>query len=63
MATRYFGVNRGGQQTDVTQGSSTTSKKVELVVDLASSLTQTEVLLAIENIANYIIASNTWPPA
>lgn len=64
MASRYFGTNRGGTLTnsDVSQDSSTTSKNIELVVDLTASCTRNEVLDAIERIKCNIIQSD-WPPA
>lgn len=62
MASRYFGIERGAQKTGITQGSSSTSKKLELVVDLTAGFTKAEVLQAIEYLEGYI-TENIWPPA
>lgn len=63
MATRFYGLNRGEPQTSVSESSSTTSKKIELAVDLSSSLTALDVYQALEIIQNYILTNNKWPPA
>lgn len=64
MANRYYGVNiGGGMPTEVAEAGSTTSKHVELVVNLsASGADRVQVLKALEAISNYIVA-DTWPPA
>lgn len=62
MASRYYGVNKGGRAENVVEDSSTTSKKVELVIDLTAGLTRAEVLEAIEYIEQKII-NGVWPPA
>ena len=62
MAKRYIGVDQGGRDVDVTEDSSTTSKNVELVIDLAQGMSRQEVLLAIEYIENKIL-NDQWPPA
>jgi hypothetical protein len=62
MALRYFGVEKGANGDTVTQGSSTTSKTVEVVVDLADGADKGQVLVALEYIKNEII-KNIWPPA
>ena len=64
MANRYYGVSiGGGMPTEVTEAGSTTSKDVELAVNLsASGADRTQVLKALEAIQNYI-TTDTWPPA
>ncbi len=62
MASRYFGISRGGTEDSVTQGSSTTSKKLEVVLDLSGNFTKQEVLQGLEYIKQYIL-KNIWPPA
>lgn len=62
MASRYFGIDRGVQKTTVTQDSSTLSKDVELVVDLAAGMSKAEVLQAIDYLRGYV-TENIWPPA
>lgn len=64
MANRYYGVDiGGGMPTDVTESGSTTSKPVELVVDVsATGVNKMQVLKAIEAL-EYYITTDTWPPA
>lgn len=64
MANRYYGVSVGaGMPTEVSEAGATTSKDVELVVNLAASgADRTQVLKALEAIQNYI-TTDTWPPA
>lgn len=61
MASRYYGLNRGQNEHDIVEGSSTNSVDIELVVDLDSnSPTKEDVLLALEKLENYILKS-TYP--
>lgn len=62
MASRFYALDIGLPQTDVAEGSSTQSKTVEVAVDLADSATRDQVLVALENIKNYIL-QDVWPPA
>lgn len=64
MASRYYGVAvGGGMPTEVTEAGATTSKDVELVVNLAASaVDRVQVLKALEAISNYV-ATDAWPPA
>ena len=64
MAKRYLGLTRGNQIGGaVTEDASTTSKSIELVIDLAdTALTKSDVLLALENLENYVTQRN-WPLA
>lgn len=64
MAKRYIGLNRGNQLDGaITEDSSTTSKSIELVIDLAdTTLTREDVMLALEAIEAYLIKRN-WPLA
>ena len=63
MANRYWGLDRGEHKVDVTEGSSSTATTdVEVRYDIASSMDKSEVLIALEEIKNYII-ENQWPPA
>lgn len=63
MATRYYGVNIGGDMVDdVSEAGSTTSRSVELaVVYDATGANKVQVLKAIEAIMQYII-QDTYPP-
>jgi len=64
MAKRYIGLNRGNQlDGGITEDSSTTSKSIELVIDLAdATLTREDVMLALEALEAYLIKRN-WPLA
>lgn len=63
MATpHYFGIELGLALDTVTDDTSSTSKSVEAVVELDDNPTKEQVLLALENIKEYILQS-PWPPA
>lgn len=62
MASRYYALDVGLPLTSVVEGSSTQSKTVEVAVDLADSATREQVIVALENIKNYIL-QDVWPPA
>lgn len=64
MAKRYIGLNRGNQLDGaIAEGSSTQSKSIELVIDLAdATLTREDVMLALEALEAYLI-KRTWPLA
>ena len=62
MAIQYFGCEKGANIDTVTQGAATTSKTVEVTVDLADGADKGQVLHALENIINEI-QKNIWPPA
>jgi hypothetical protein len=57
MAIQYFGIDRGAQFKDVATGTSTTSKKIELAVDLTGNATREDVLLGLEAIKNFILSN------
>ena len=55
MASRFYGVNKGGMQPkDVTESASTTSSGVELQIDLTKVTSKIDALQALEAIENYI---------
>lgn len=64
MATRRYSIDRGEHDKDVTEavGAAIATKKIELTVDLASSLTRSDVLVAIKQFERWII-KGSWPPA
>lgn len=62
MADRFYGLDRGDTEFDVTEDSSSPTKDVEVAVDLAVNLEKSEVLLALDMIKNHIVKGN-WPPA
>lgn len=62
MASRFYALDLGEDQTQVAEGASTQSKTVEIVVDLADGATREDVFVLIENIKNHIL-QDIWPPA
>jgi hypothetical protein len=62
MASRYYALDIGDNEYEVAEGSSTQSKTVEVAVDLADDATREQVLVALDNIKNYILR-DVWPPA
>lgn len=62
MADRIYGLDRGDTEFDVSEGSSSPTKDVEVVVDLAVSLEKSEVVRKLEEIKNHIVKGD-WPPA
>lgn len=64
MAKRYIGLNRGNELDGaIAEDASTTSKSIELVIDLAdTNLTKNDVLMALEVLEAYLI-KRTWPLA
>lgn len=58
MATVYYGINRGQNEFDVVESGSTNSTDIELAYDTTKSLTKSEILLALEKIANRIVKDN-----
>jgi len=64
MATRLYGISRGETEFSITEGvgSAVAADKIELTVDLASSLTRNDVLLALDMLKNHILSKN-FPPA
>jgi hypothetical protein len=74
MATRVFSINPGEQNTSVNEavGPTATSGIVSVVIDLATNITDQgssrapsleEVIKGLEDIKEYIMRNNTWPPA
>lgn len=63
MATRFYGIDIGGDMpNDVTEAGSTTSKNIELaVVYDASGMDKKTVLIALEALY-YYVSQDTWPP-
>jgi len=65
MATRRWSINKGDKSKDVVEavGAAVATKSIELTVDLAANLKQSEVLNALDLMKEYIIRNNKWPPA
>ena len=53
MADQFFGVNRGGKVEDVTTDTSTTSKDVEIRIDLSAGLRDAEIDILIETLKRF----------
>jgi hypothetical protein len=62
MASQYYGLNRGKDEFEIDESSSTTSDDMELRVDLTKNLDKVDVLLALDKFKNQILKDN-WPPA
>lgn len=62
MASRYYGIDRGQTYDDILEDAATNSTDIEVVVDLAVSLTKAEVLDKLDEIKMHITKGN-WPPA
>ena len=62
MASEYFGIDLGGVISDIEQDSSTNSTDIELAVDLTNSPTREQVIVALQNIRDYLLQID-WPPA
>ncbi len=57
MATRLYGISRGESEFAITEdaGSATVADNIELTVDLAVSLTKSEVLQLIDMLKNHML--------
>jgi hypothetical protein len=62
MASRFYALDIGDNEYEVSEGATTQSKTVEVAVDLADNATREQVLIALKNIENYILR-DIWPPA
>jgi hypothetical protein len=63
MATpHYFGIDLGLSLDTVTDGAASTTKSVELVVELDDDPTKEQVVVALQNLRDYLLQS-PWPPA
>jgi hypothetical protein len=61
MAIQYYGIERGATRTTVTTGTSTTSKKLELTIDLTAGFTRKEVEDQTQVILDFIMDERTTP--
>lgn len=59
MANRFYGLNRGQTEFNVTEGASTGSVDVEVNIDLTKNLTKEEVLQIIYMLGNHILKNTT----
>lgn len=63
MASYYYGINDGaGAMGTITEGSSTTSKDIEVVINTTANVgSKEEVLLALQKLYDYIVvATKNW---
>jgi hypothetical protein len=61
--TIYYGINEGDNEYEAAVStSSTTSKEVEIVVDDTAVTDRATLLIALENLRNFILRQN-YPPA
>jgi hypothetical protein len=61
--TIYYGINEGDNEYEAAvDTSSTTSKEVEIVVNDTAVTDRTSLLVAIDNLKNFILRQN-YPPA
>lgn len=63
MATYFFGINDGaGSMGTITEGATTTSKDVEVVINTTANVpSKEELLLALLKLSDYItVASKNW---
>ena len=61
MAIQFIGINRGQQSGDVTTGTSTTGRQIELAVDLASNATRKDVLDSLDKLRDFIVNTRATP--
>jgi hypothetical protein len=61
MATQFIGKNRGAARTTITTGTSTTGKSLELTVDLTAGWKRSEIIVALEELEDYILDTRTTP--
>ncbi len=57
----YYGVNAGDSEFAAAVSSSTTSKDVEIVVNATNVTSKEQLLIAIENLENFVL-KNGFPP-
>jgi hypothetical protein len=54
MAKQYYGLNKGETEFQITEDVSTTSKSVEVSVDMSAGLERQEIIRQLEMIKNQI---------
>lgn len=62
MASQYYGLDRGQHQQQAQTGAADLALDVQIVVDLSSSITRSEVIAKIKELENRIL-EGSWPPA
>lgn len=61
MAVQYIGKSRGAARTTITTGTSTTSKSLEVTVDLTAGWKKSELDVALDEIRDYILDTRSTP--
>jgi hypothetical protein len=62
MATYFYGINNGDDEYEAVVSATTTGKDVEVVVNSSVNVpSRQELLLAIENLENFILRQNYAP--
>ena len=62
MADRFYGLDRGETEFQVSEGAASPAKDVEVAFDLAVNLEKSEVLQLLDMIRNHILKGD-FPPA
>lgn len=60
MADIFYGMDRGDAEEDITTGTSTPTKDVEVAIDDAVSLTKSEVIQSLQKIINHILKQDNY---
>lgn len=55
MADLFIGINKGGTAKDITTGSSTTSKDIELVIDDTKALSKSDVKMLTQFLVEHLL--------
>ena len=64
MASRFYGINKGGMQPkDVTESGATTNSGVEVQIDLTKVTSKLDAIQMLEAIENYLATIETNPIA
>lgn len=61
MAVQFIGINRGAQLDGITTGTSTTSKDMEVTVDLTKNMTRKEILDNLDRFRDFIANTRSTP--
>lgn len=62
MAAHYFAMELGDAPGDITSGTGSQTKTVEVAIELSDGATQAEVVTLIHTLASHI-EQGPWPPA
>lgn len=64
MATRRYGISKGETEDAIVEavGAAVAADSIELTIDLAANYEKADVIIKLQELANYILEHN-WPPA